>query len=510
MRYFLYARKSTDDEDRQILSIEAQLVELRALAKRENLYVYKEVVEKFTAKEPGRPLFNDMLKAIERGEADGIMSWHPDRLARNSVDGGRIIYLLDRGLIKDLKFPTYRLDNNAQGKFMLSIAFGQSKYYIDALSENIRRGIRLKLSKGIWPQWAPVGYLNDRQTRTIVIDKDKAPLIKKTFELYSTGAYTLSRLRETINACGLTGTKNRTLAVCNYQHILKNPIYYGIIRYKGEIYEGKHEPIITKKLFDKCQEVMLRRGKPKKSVRYFVLRDLMMRCGECGRMITAETQKGFVYYRCTKRLTNCKQKYVREEVLAAQIRKVIQKVSLCDDWTKKILEQLEKDKNSSVQSSRPQQQSLQEKITDLENKINKLIDVYLEGGLLLEEYQRKKESFINEKKKLQETLQDFAAGGNNWFEQAREFVTSLNRAHCAIAEGNLESQKEFLKKIGSNFILKERRLVFSTGSPYRGFLLDAPFLTWRRGRDSNPGTFWVTRSPSVRIQPLCHLSSRSL
>ena len=485
MRYFLYARKSTDDEDRQILSIEAQLVELRALAKRENLYVYKEVVEKFTAKEPGRPLFNDMLKAIERGEADGIMSWHPDRLARNSVDGGRIIYLLDRGLIKDLKFPTYRLDNNAQGKFMLSIAFGQSKYYIDALSENIRRGIRLKLSKGIWPQWAPVGYLNDRQTRTIVIDKDKAPLIKKTFELYSTGAYTLSRLRETINACGLTGTKNRTLAVCNYQHILKNPIYYGIIRYKGEIYEGKHEPIITKKLFDKCQEVMRRRGKPKKAKKYFVFRDLMMRCAECGRMITAETHKGFIYYRCTKRNTDCPKKYLREEELATQIRKTIQKVSLCDDWTKRILGQLEKDKNSRVQSSRPQQQNLRAKISGIENKITKLIDIYIEGAILKEEYQKKKENLIAQKKELQETLQDFATGGNNWFEQAKDFVTSLNRAHCAIAEGNLESQKEFLKKIGSNFILKERRLVFSSAASYRGLFLDAPYLTWRRGRDLN-------------------------
>jgi hypothetical protein len=152
---------------------------------------------------------------------------------------------------------------------------------------------------------------------------------------------------------------------------------------------------------------------------------------------------------------------------------------LCDDWTKKILEQLEKDKNSAVQSSRPQQQNLQAKITELENRINKLIDVYLEGGLSLEEYQRKKEFFINEKKKLQETLQDFATGGNNWFEQAREFVTSLNRAHCAIAEGNLESQKEFLKKIGSNFILKERRLNFPTEGIFRLFLKDAPYLSWR-------------------------------
>jgi hypothetical protein len=261
--------------------------------------------------------------------------------------------------------------------------------------------------------------------------------------------------------------------------MLKNPIYYGLIRYQGESYEGTHEPIITKKLFDRCQEVMLRRGKPKKAARYFVLRDLMMRCGECGRMITAETHKGFVYYRCTKRATNCKQRYVREEELAVQIRKVIQKVSLCDDWTKKILYQLEKDKNSCVQSSRPQQQNLQTKIIDIENRINKLIDVYIEGAISKEEYQKKKESLIAQKKELQETLQDFAAGGNNWFEQARELVTSLNRAHCAIAEGNLESQKEFLEKIGSNFILKERCLVFSSAAPYRGFLSDAPYLNWR-------------------------------
>ena len=479
MKYFLYARKSTDDEDRQILSIEAQLVELRAFAKRENLFVYKELVEKFTAKEPGRPLFNDMLKGVEKGEADALLAWHPDRLARNSVDGGKIIYLLDRGIIKDLKFPTYRLDNNAQGKFMLSIAFGQSKYYIDALSENIRRGIRLKLSKGIWPQWAPLGYLNDRRTRTIVVDKNKAPLVRKIFELYSTGTYTLLRLRDTINACGLTGKENKPMAVYRYQYILKNPIYYGIIRYNGETYEGTHEPIITKKLFDKCQDVMLRRGKPKKTKKYFVFRDLMMKCGECGRMITAELQKGHVYYRCTKRFTNCSQKYLREEELAAQIKSFIQKVSLCDDWTKKFIGKLEKDKYIAVQSSRPQQQNLETKITEIDTKISKLIDIYIAGNVSLEEYQKKKENLINEKKELQEELKDFAAGGNNWFEPAREFVTSLNKAYYAISEGNLESQKEFLKKIGSNFILKERRLVFSTEGTFRPFLKNAPFLNWR-------------------------------
>ena len=384
MRYFLYARKSTDDEDRQVLSIEAQLKELREHAQRENLVVIKEVVEAKTAKRPGRPLFNEMILAIERGLADGILAWHPDRLARNSVDGGRIIYLVDQKVIKDLRFPTLRFDNNAQGKFMLSIVFGQSKYYIDALSENIRRGIMLKLSKGIWPQWAPIGYLNDRKTRTIIIDEGKAPFIKRVFELYSTGEYALKEIRNKINPLGLTGRKDKSLSISQYQTMLKNTLYYGVFRYKGEVYEGTHQPIITKKLFDRCQEVMHLRGKYKEpQKKRFVLRGLM-RCGECGRSITAELQKGHVYYRCTKRLTNCKQKYVREEELAAQIAKFIQKVSLSDNWTKRIIEELERDRNYSLLSTQSQQQNLENNIKEVDTKISKLIDVYLEGSLTLE------------------------------------------------------------------------------------------------------------------------------
>ena len=504
MRYFIYARKSTDDEDRQVLSIEAQLKEVREYAQRENIFVIKEIIEAKTAKKPGRPLFNDMLLQIERGAAEGILAWHPDRLARNSVDGGKIIYLVDQKVVKDLRFPTLRFDNNAQGKFMLSIIFGQSKYYVDALSENIRRGIRLKLSKGIWPQWAPIGYLNDRNTRAIILDEGKAPFIRKVFQLYSTGNYSLAEIRQKINALGMTGRKDKPLSVSDYQYMLANPLYYGVFRYKGEMYEGTHEPIITKKLFDKCQEVMLRRGKPKKEEFKFVLRGLM-RCGECGRSITAEVQKGHTYYRCTKRLTNCTQKYVREEELAAQIKSFIQKVSLCDDWTEKILSELAKDKNSSVQSSLPQQQNLEVKVKEIGAKINKLIDVYLEGALTLEEYQAKKENYIKEKKELQESARDFAAGGNNRFEPAKDFVTLLNSGYCAVEEGNLESQKEFLQKIGSNFILKERRLVFSTEASFRPLFEAAPFPTWRWGRDSNPG--WTNAHNSFqdcRFQPLSH------
>ncbi len=401
-----------------------------------------------------------------------------DRLARNSLDGGKIIYLVDKGVVKDLKFPTYRFDDTAQGKFMLSIAFGQSKYYVDNLSENIRRGIRQKIRNGVYSGPAPVGYLNDPITRTIVIDKDKAPLVRKMFELYATGNYTLDRLTNTMNSLGFATRNNKPLRHNRCQSILSNPFYYGLMYYWGELFEGSHEPIITKKLFEKCQTVMRRRGKPRKQAQHYIALRGFMRCGECGRIITAEIQKGHTYYRCTKRQRRCSQKYTREEALEKQINDIFQKVSLSDDWASKIINELRKDKEKDTQSLLTHLQNLRKKLSSIDTKISKLIDIYLEGSLTKEEYTRKKERLVNEKKELQESIRDFADEGNNWFEQAREFVTSLTEARCVLREGNLELKKEFLKKIGSNFILKERRINFSAEKIFRHFFSRAPFSDW--------------------------------
>ena len=197
--FIIYVRKSTDESNRQVLSIQAQLFELQEMAKREGLNVVSTFEESRTAKQPGRPQFNRMLSEIEKGKAQGIIAWHPDRLARNSVDGGRIVYLVDTGKITDLRFPTFRFEASAHGKFMLNIAFSQSKYYVDNLSENIKRGIRQKLRNGIWPNRPPVGYFNDRNNRCIAVHPEKAPLVRKAFELYATGNYALHEVRKRIN-----------------------------------------------------------------------------------------------------------------------------------------------------------------------------------------------------------------------------------------------------------------------------------------------------------------------
>jgi site-specific DNA recombinase len=182
MKYFLYARKSSESEDRQVLSIDAQLRELKEFAFKEKLQIVREYTEGMTAKAPGRIIFNQMLEALKNGEADGIVAWNPDRLSRNSKDGGEIIFLIDQGFIKDLKFPTYLYDNSPHGKFNLSLAFGFSKLHIDNLSPNVKRGIREKLRRGEWPGPAPRGYINDLRKHSIEPHPENFKIVQTTLK----------------------------------------------------------------------------------------------------------------------------------------------------------------------------------------------------------------------------------------------------------------------------------------------------------------------------------------
>ena len=499
-KIFLYARKSTDEPERQVLSIEAQMFELREYAKKENLNIVREFVESKTAKEPGREIFNEMVASIEKNEAEGILAWHPDRLARNSIDGGRIIYLVDTGKITTLKFPTFWFDPTPQGKFMLSIAFGQSKYYVDNLSENIKRGIRQKLRNGIWPAWAPLGYVNDKNARCIAVDKEKAKYIKRAFEMYATGEYPLAQIRKIINSLGLVGKKGKMLSVSNYQYMLKNKIYYGMIEYNGELYDGKHEPIITKKLFDSVQEVMKRKSKPKgRRLKYYVYRGFF-RCGECGCFITTETQKGHNYLRCTKRKNPCSQRYVREEIITSQGQEEIKKVSLSSAWVDACVEDLEQERTRKIQAESSFVLKLRNELIEIEQKLDALLDLQLGGALSQEEYIAKKQKLLNQKIDISEKISASTQKSDNRFEPLINFLKATNQAEKIALQENPERIRDFLKKIGSNHLVRDRALALSLKKPWRVAqkwhsvsLRDtlAPAVSgksenWRRVRDSNP------------------------
>src|SRR3989339_2275450 len=467
-KFFLYARKSTDVEDKQVLSIEAQLTELREYAKREDIIISAEVVEKQSAKYIGRPLFNKMLDEIEK-VGGNILAWNPDRLARNSVDGGRVIYLLDTGKLASLKFPTFWCDNTGQGKFMLNMAFGQSKYYVDSLSENTKRGLRQKVRMGIFPSQAPIGYINDSRTKTIVVEKKKAKILRLAFEKYVKGNMRLEDIANFLAKNGISTRSGKRISKTRVSFILSNPFYVGLFNYAKELHEGKHEPIISKKLFDEAQEILKSRGQPERKPQNEPQPFCgLISCASCGMMITGEhkfkRQKNgnvheYTYYRCTKKRKNfvCKESAVREEELDRQLSSLIQKVSLPKDWAEELLKMAENEHGESAQSLTASVKEKDEKISSLSKKLERLLNGYLDQVIDEQDYRNRKAKLLSEKKSLEEEMTSLSHKQNDWLEPMKEWIKDAQSLDKIASDDDLFAKKVCAKEIfGSNLLLGEK------------------------------------------------------
>ena len=473
MKYFLYARKSTEDEERQVMSIEAQLAELAEFAKRDGIEIAEIYIESKSAKKPGREVFNKMICAIQASdEPIGIMAWHPDRLARNSIDGGQIIYLIDTGKVVSLRFPTFWFEPTPQGLFMLQVAFGQSKYYSDNLSENVKRGKRQKLRRGEWPGLAPFGYINNQKTRNIDIDPVKSKLVKIAFKEYGEGRHTLASLSERLSEFGAVNKFGKPLCKFAINRILTCKAYIGVIEYNGESYEGNFEPIISLSDFSAVQKVLKLKAKPRKVKKghNFPFTGLLT-CGECGAAITAQYAHGrggtYIYYRCTKRLGPCSQKYLQHSQLVEQLKGRLEKIALPDKWAKYMLSEIEKWEKQDKETNKDFAQNLEIKSVETENKLSKLVDEYLEGNIEKDIYLIKKDELVKTKTDLNRKRSDFGRKGNNWIEPMKDWIKEANHAGNAALSNDFIAIKSFVKRNGTNRRLLGRKVGWDWTGAYR-------------------------------------------
>jgi len=470
MRYFIYCRKSSESEDRQILSIQSQRSEIeRMFGATTDFHVVRVFEESRSAKEPGRPVFDAMVEALERGEADGIVAWHPDRLARNSIDGGRIIYLVDRGIIKDLKFATFNFENSPQGKLMLSVLLGFSKYYVDSLSENIKRGNRTKIELGWRPNRAPTGYRNDFATKTIVPDEHAFSVIKRLFDLALTGEHSVLKLskilryewgfrtpqRKRLGGTPLSGSSVATM--------LRNPFYAGFIVWNGTTYAGKHIPVISPADFDLLQTRLRRRSKEKPKHHRFAYTGIM-RCGSCDGMVTAEHKTNrfgskYIYYHCNwgKQTPRCTEPCIEVRDMERQLSVKLSTITIHPQVFARAKGVVQKMYEQDQQSMSDRMTTIERGLRDADMKLRNVVKMRTANLIDDDAFRSEHTDLLKEKASLLK-LQGEAASSEKRIEPLKNINLSAACLVYWFSAGNDRVRRKILQFIGSNPILTSKIL----------------------------------------------------
>lgn len=487
MKYFLYCRKSTEDEGRQVLSIESQ--EAEAALKFANDPTVSEIVvlkETRSAKAPGRPVFDDMMQRIERGEASGIIAWAPDRLARNSIDGGRIIYDLDHGALIDLKFATYTFENNAQGKFMLQVMFGYSKYYSDALSENVKRGNRAKLARGWRPSRAPLGYQNDPFTKTTLPHPEHFVLVQRMFDMALMGASPKTITLTARDEWGLLTPKRKrrggtALTLSAVYKILGNPFYAGLIPWNGQILPGRHDPAVSLERFEAVQ-ARLHRHSQRRPKHYDFPFTGLIRCGSCGLMITAETKakpsgRAYTYYHCTRRGLGprCKEPSLASAMLMQQMEEFLVSIQIHPQLHRWALRALKEANKGAAAFADARILSLKKAAADIQGQIKELMRLRLRSMIDDEVFGEERNRLEIERIRIDRGLSEGGEGYDR-FELA-ETAISFSKQAVDWFQAGPDNLKRFVVEIaGSNFILTGKKLSIQAAKPFVPFPISPSFL----------------------------------
>lgn len=481
IRYFLYARKSSESEDRQVQSIDDQIERLKKLAKDLGIEIVEIYTESKSAKKPkNRPVFDEMIRRIENGEADGILCWHLNRLSRNPIDSGKLSWLLQQGILKSIQ-TIERQYLPTDNVLLFNVESGMANQYILDLSRDTKRGLLKRLNDGLPNGVVPQGYLNDKINKTVTKDPERFHLVRKMWDLMLTGNYTPPRILEIANnEWGYRTRKfkrigGNPLSRSGIYKIFTNLFYAGINEVNGVRYEGKHEKMATLEEYDRVQVLLGREGKPRPKEHYFAFTG-SMRCGVCNCLYTAETKRKLLksgeihehtYYHCTRRTIKIKcnqRKNIPLDDLEVMIEKEIEKYTILPEFLQWALEGLNEKNDKEIEDRSKVYEMQHKNLVATQNELDELTKMRYRQLIDDETFVKEKNELQSKIVQMKENLRHTETRAEKWLELTEKTFAFATYARAAflragtMGKKGLELKKEILLAIGKTPIIKDEKL----------------------------------------------------
>ncbi len=477
-----YVRVSTEEQAKQGYSIPAQHQILQDYAKGHDLEIVRAFEESQSAFKPGRIQFKEMLAFLKKNkDVKGVLCYKIDRIARNLRDYSELAEMAGVRIIS----ATEALPENPTGTLIGTVQAGFSRYFSEQLSERVQLGMQTKAKEGVWPSFAPIGYLNDQGSGGIVVDAERSGIIQKLFEIYAYEDVSLSHLVQWARERGLRTRKGGTLTKGAIHKLLRNPIYYGALRWKGVIYEGSHQQLISKALFDKVQDRLSGRSYSR-TKHIFPYRGLLQ-CGYCGCNITASLEKKrYIYYHCTQGRGKCLQPYVRQDIMGDRLKAVVDNIHLTEDQISVLLDMMRRGKSRRQEQVEKRIQSLKNEAGIRSKRRDALYFDKLDGKITEERWQQLEGELTVSLDKIRGQIELLESIQEPQEESVQATFELLERAPVLYSKQKDEERARLLRTLVSNCIVKGDSIDPVYKKPFDLVAIGTKTGNWYARRDSNP------------------------
>jgi site-specific DNA recombinase len=480
--HVIYARKSSESDDRQVLSIDSQVQELKLLALRRGLTIDEVITEAHSAKAPGRPVFGVLMRRVAKGEIAGIFCWKMDRLARNHFDTGQVLQALADKKLAQVVTPERAYTADGNDRFLGNFEFGIATKFIDDLRANVKRGNRARFQQG-WPNFRPpIGYLEDRATKTVVKDPKRFPLVRRMWDELLSGRMKPMQISRTAEKdWGLRTRKTAHLGgkPLTFQYVFRlfaNPYYMGLIQLKnGETYKGAHEPMVTPDEFEGAQALLGRPGRSRPSRHTFAYAG-MLSCGLCGRTLVPEVHtkrsgKRFVYYRCRGRTDDgpCANPCLPEAAFEQQLEADFRRLTLPREAVQWIVDNIRPSLDATLSQQAAQRSALEKSLADSKRESDALVTLKLRDQVDDDAFERRRLGLLDRQAKLRLQLEQPSPPPGALLARVQHVLNFSASLPKAFAEGDPVRRRQILHAICANPTVRDRKALYKANEPFSFF-----------------------------------------